>query len=112
VQGKTTKKLLRFLARKHLPGEPYRQPKRGFEVPLKKWVNQDLRGIIDDYLNSKQAFFLQFLDVKFVHDLMKKRVRVSEEKRAKMLWSLFALEVWHKNFAASKPDVKNMRYAA
>lgn len=112
VQGKTTKKLLRFLARKHLPGEPYRQPKRGFEVPLKKWVNQDLRSIIDDYLNSKQAFFLQFLDVKFVQDLMKKRVRVSEEKRAKMLWSLFALEVWHKNFEASKPDVKNLRYAA
>src|SRR5205085_5601916 len=39
INGGTTKYLLRNLAKKYLPGQLINQPKRGFEIPLKDWVN-------------------------------------------------------------------------
>ncbi|MEA1917622.1 MAG: asparagine synthase (glutamine-hydrolyzing), partial [Campylobacterota bacterium] len=42
IKGKTTKYILRELSKKYLPQQLITQPKRGFEVPLKKWVEEDL----------------------------------------------------------------------
>lgn len=96
LKGKTTKYLLRQLAGKYLPGELIHQPKRGFEIPLKAWVEDELREVIFDHLDTN-SFAAKFVDRKFINDLKDSRVKVSREKRAKMLWALFALEVWYKH---------------
>jgi asparagine synthase (glutamine-hydrolysing) len=96
VSGTTTKYLLRHLAKKYLPGELINQPKRGFEPPLRSWVDHELRNLIGDYLNSADALYPSFVNRKFVRDLLDKRGNVPPEKRAKMLWLIFTLEVWYK----------------
>jgi asparagine synthase (glutamine-hydrolysing) len=95
VRGKTTKYLLRKLAVKILPTGISSQPKRGFEIPLKAWVNGELNSMIGDYLFSKNTCYTQFIDQKQIELLWTKKWRVSDEKRAKMLWSLFCCEVWY-----------------
>src|SRR5258705_12089182 len=40
IKGRQTKYLLRKLAEKYLPFELIDQPKRGFEIPLKKWMDK------------------------------------------------------------------------
>jgi asparagine synthase (glutamine-hydrolysing) len=95
VKGGTTKYLLRQLAVKYLPGELINQPKRGFEVPLKQWVDKELKEIIFSYLDSSSSYANEFIDKKFVQDLLHRKIHVSDEKRAKMLYTLFALNVWH-----------------
>lgn len=97
VNGKRTKVLLRTLAEKYLPAELVHQPKRGFEIPLKRWVNHELKDMIWGYLQSGDNLYSKFIQPSFVYDLMENKIRVPEEKRAKMIWTLFALEVWHKN---------------
>ncbi len=101
IRGATTKFLLRNLAKKYLPANLIDQPKRGFEVPLKNWVNGELRSVIGDYLVSPSALHPSFVDKKFTQSLLDSRHRVPEEKRAKMLWTLFCLEVWYKNIYLS-----------
>jgi asparagine synthase (glutamine-hydrolysing) len=96
IKGGTTKYLLRKLAEKYLPSELINQPKRGFEVPLQQWVNVQLRSVMSDYLLSADAYYKNFIDISFVQDLLDNRVSVMAEKRAKMLWLLFTLEVWYK----------------
>lgn len=96
INGTTTKFLLRNLAKKYLPASLIHQPKRGFEIPLKDWVNGELREIIGDYLNSPSALHPSFVDKKFTESLLNSRKRVPAEKRAKMLWTLFCMEVWYK----------------
>lgn len=88
-----TKYILRKLGKKYLPEELINQPKRGFEVPLKKWVNDDLKEIIFDALN-KGCYSEKFIERRFIDDLLYRKIIVSEEKRAKMLWSMFCLEAW------------------
>jgi asparagine synthase (glutamine-hydrolysing) len=95
IKGVTTKHLLRQLAKKYLPAELIDQPKRGFEVPLKKWVNQELKEIIFSYLDSSSSYADEYIDKKFIRNLLQNKIQVSEEKRAKMLYTLFALNVWH-----------------
>lgn len=96
IKGNTTKYLLRKLAGKYLPAELINQPKRGFEIPLKNWIDGELRDPIHDYLSSPDCFFQNFVDKPFIHKLLNKKVRVPAEKRAKILWTLFTLEVWYK----------------
>ena len=97
IQGKQTKVLLRKLSEKYLPPSLIHQPKRGFEIPLKKWVNHELKEIISDYLHSAENLYSTFIDRHFVSDLLDNKVRISDEKRAKILWTIFSMEVWYKN---------------
>lgn len=97
IKGKTTKYLLRQLAVKYLPSVLIDQPKRGFEIPLKSWIDSELKEPVNDYLNSSQCFYKNFVQEEFVHDLLNKKVKISDEKRAKILWTLFSIEVWNKN---------------
>lgn len=95
----TTKAMLREVAKEYLPKELIYQPKRGFEVPLKKWVENDLREMIFDYLGA-DSYSSQFVPKAKIQELLHGRIDISAEKRAKMLWSMFALEVWHKGLKA------------
>lgn len=95
INGKTTKPILRSLAKKHLPPQIFNQPKRGFEIPLKKWVEKDLKDLIYGYLSPSNAYTYNFLNRKFVQQLLDKPLSVPAEKRAKMLWTLFSLELWY-----------------
>jgi asparagine synthase (glutamine-hydrolysing) len=104
IRGGTTKYLLRKIASGLLPPELINQPKRGFEIPLKAWVNQDLNEIIMDYLHGSNPFFTNFISQQKVKELINRKWPVSEEKRAKMLWSLFCAEVWNKKcFLINQP---------
>jgi len=96
IKGTTTKVILRELAMEYLSTELISQPKRGFEVPLKSWVENDLKENISDAL-SGDCYSYKFIDKKFITNLLNKDIDVSDEKRAKMLWSLFCLEIWYKN---------------
>ncbi len=96
IKGTTTKYILRELAKQYLPKELISQPKRGFEVPLKNWVENDLKENIFDTLDAN-CYSQKFIDKKFIKNLLDKKVDVSDEKRAKMLWTLYSLEIWNKN---------------
>lgn len=96
IMGKTTKFLLRQLAKKYLPSELINQPKRGFEIPLRKWLDNELKEIVFDYLTGNNNFHSNFVNGNFVTNLLEKKIKISDEKRAKILWTLFSMEVWHK----------------
>ena len=96
INGTTTKFLLRNLAKKYLPEALINQPKRGFEPPLRHWVDNELRQLIGDYLTSSNALYPAFINKKFIMDLLDNHGNVPPEKRAKMLWLVFTLEVWYK----------------
>jgi asparagine synthase (glutamine-hydrolysing) len=95
VKGSVTKRILRELSKEYLPPQLINQPKRGFEIPLKKWIDKDLKDVIFDYLGDN-AYCYSFVDKTFVQNLKQNKVKISKEKRAKILWMLFTLEVWYK----------------
>ena len=102
VKKTQTKYILRKLSEKYLPAELINQPKRGFEIPLKKWIDRELKDMISTYIFSPDAYCNNFVDPDFVKNLWNKKVKTGDEKRAKMIWTLFALEVWYKKVYKEK----------
>ncbi|MBL7744898.1 MAG: asparagine synthase (glutamine-hydrolyzing) [Chitinophagaceae bacterium] len=96
IKGGQTKYLLRKLAEKYLPDALINQPKRGFEIPLKQWIDNELKDIIAAYILSPDAYCRNFVQPSFIENLWERKVKTGDEKRAKMIWTLFALEVWYK----------------
>jgi len=97
IKGIKTKVILRGLAKKYLPEDLIDQPKRGFEIPLSKWVDTELREIMNEYLLAPDALYPCILKRKFIEDLLSGKVSVSGECPAKMLFCVFSLEVWYKS---------------
>ena len=95
IKGLKTKFILRQLAKKYSFDKLYKMPKRGFEAPLKNWVENDLKENIYDRLSSKNSYTSNFINQKVIRKLLSEKMSVSKEKRAKMLWTLYTLEVWN-----------------
>ena len=96
ISGFKTKLILRELSKKYLPIELINQPKRGFEIPLKKWVY----GILDEPIRNAlidNSFASNYVDQKFINTLFSDNLSPKTEKNAKMIWSLYCLEIWYKN---------------
>jgi asparagine synthase (glutamine-hydrolysing) len=102
INGQQTKFLLRTLAEKYLPSELINQPKRGFEIPLKKWIDGELKNMIADYILSPNAYCRAFVKPSFIEQLWERKFPCGDEKRAKMIWTLFALEVWYRKSYLNK----------
>ena len=102
INGSTTKHLLRTLAKKYLPETLIHQPKRGFEIPLKSWVNHELKEMMHDYISSSTALNRDIVNYRFTEKLLNNSINVPAEKRAKILWMLFCMEVWYKKIYLSK----------
>ncbi len=97
ISSKQTKFVLRNLAKKYLPSEIHHQPKRGFEIPLKNWINGLLSEIVYDTLNQNNLFVENFIHKNFIQSLLESKVNVSDEKRAKMIYQLLVTELWAKD---------------
>lgn len=103
LRGTTTKYLLRRLAAKYLPPDLPGQPKRGFEIPLKHWMDTELKDLCHAYLSAPGALYPSLVRPAFVRDLLDRKVPVSDEKRAKMLYTLLCLEVWYREVFRKSP---------
>ena len=95
INGLKTKYILRELCKQYSLYEVYNQPKKGFEVPLSNWVENDLKENIYDRLLSQNAYSKNFINHTFLDNLLNKSQLFPREKRSKILWNLFSLEVWH-----------------
>jgi len=97
IHGKTTKRILRDLTMKYSLDGVSNQPKRGFEVPLKSWIEGELKENIIDSLGDG-SYAESYVNSKFIHKILHSKKTIPREKRAKILWNLYALEVWHNNY--------------
>ncbi len=102
IRGRQTKYLLRRLAAKYLPAALVNQPKRGFEIPLKLWVNGQLADIIHSYLTASGSLTSQMVAPAFITKLLANSIKIQAEKRAKILWTLFSMEVWYQKVYLGK----------
>jgi asparagine synthase (glutamine-hydrolysing) len=92
--GIETKPILRSLARKYLPSLVSRGPKRGFEVPLYRWVSHDLRELRDDLVLSRSGLLASIFDRRKLERLLRDPVRGSRVRWAQLRWILIMLAAW------------------
>jgi asparagine synthase (glutamine-hydrolysing) len=92
-----TKYLLKKIAEKYLPARLLYTEKRGFGVPVDRWIQTDLSGIFEAVVFSSYARQRNYFDYDFIQKIWnEQRSRTGAHKHR--LWSLFWLELWHLMF--------------
>lgn len=92
-----TKHLLRLAMRDTLPREILRRRKAGFGAPIRKWLRQDLKEIVDEILSVNSLLRRGYFNPSAV------RKMVDEDRKgladnAYRIWALITLELWHRTF--------------
>jgi asparagine synthase (glutamine-hydrolysing) len=97
VSGKFKKKILQDTFRGILPEELYRRPKHGFEVPLLKWLQTELRSLIEeDLLNDKRIQEQGIFDPLTIRALKDKLFSYNPGDATARIWGLIVWQFWFK----------------
>lgn len=97
IDGKRRKKLLQDSFRAFLPSELYDRPKKGFEVPLLKWLRKDLKGLIKDDLFSKKFIEEQgIFNYNEIRKLKSRLFTLSPGDVHARVWGLVVFQWWWK----------------
>jgi asparagine synthase (glutamine-hydrolysing) len=72
-------------------------PKRGFEIPLRTWLQRDLHELVMDTLGSDGARVRDYVSSSFVDDFVQGKV-LKDRNWAFMTYMLLVLELWLREF--------------
>ena len=92
-QGKVA---LKRAAEKWLPREIVYRPKASFGTPLRAWVRNDLREVINDVLLHGELAGSGMVQAGELRRLIQDE-QAGREDRAKQIWQLLTLELWYRN---------------
>ena len=94
IRNFTNKYILRKFMEKKLPPEIVNRKKRGFLVPVGKWLSGELRSYARDSLISKNGFSAQMLGLGKIESLFKPRKGLGALENKILLWRLLIFELW------------------
>ncbi|MFW6227540.1 MAG: asparagine synthase (glutamine-hydrolyzing) [Bacteroidota bacterium] len=94
IKGKTTKYLLKKLLFSYIPQKYFDRPKKGFAIPLQKWMKKELKPFVLDYLNQDSQQKHGIFETAVVQKLISKFYDVNNDYLYNRIWSLVVLQKW------------------
>jgi asparagine synthase (glutamine-hydrolysing) len=85
-----------------LPRDIIWRPKAGFGAPIRGWLVNDLRPMIDDLLSAERVAARGLFEPHEVRRLISATQQGTEDN-ALRLWALLTLELWHQRFVDRTP---------
>lgn len=94
-RGKVSKYLLKEVLYDYVPKKIFERPKWGFSIPLNHWLKNELKYLIDDYLNQSTVQQCGLVHYSYV-EVLKNRFFKGEDYLYNRLWALILLHKWFK----------------
>jgi asparagine synthase (glutamine-hydrolysing) len=88
-----TKRVLKETFKDLLPPGHTRRPKSGFEIPISRWLRNELSFLVDDYLSEERIRDQGIFNVTVVQDLVRSH-RQAKTDTSWMLWNLIVFQHW------------------
>lgn len=97
IDSNQRKKIVKDAFKDYLPVELYTRGKQGFEVPLLKWFQTDLKTMItDDLLNDEFIKEQNIFDVEGVRKLKAELFSNNPNDAVAQVWALIVFQYWWK----------------
>ncbi len=100
LKGFTSKYVLKKAIENKLPDRVTQRPKKGFGVPIAKWVKGELKGLFQDFLSPIRVKREGFLNPEYVSQLLQDHLLNRRDNR-KQLWTLLVWELWLNRYCPS-----------
>ena len=100
-KGSISKYILKKVASNHLPNKIINRKKKGFGIPIAKWIKNDLRGVFEDtFLNNTSSH--EYFNSRALEKLLMDHLSNKKDNR-KQLWTLFIFMNWHQTHSKKHP---------
>ncbi len=93
LRGLTGKYLLKRAMRDRVPREIIKRPKKGFGMPVAKWVKGELRPLVRDTFSPERLKRRGLFNPQYVQKLLDEHERGAADHR-KLIWTLLMFELW------------------
>lgn len=94
LNGLTTKPVLRELSKRYLPAPVQAAPKRGFEVPMVRWLRGDLRALAADVILSRAGLLSDWFNRAALEGLLRNDEGIEPARWGRQVWMLLVLGMW------------------
>ena len=91
------KRILRDILKEYIPERIFDQPKKGFSVPLGKWIRENLKEDVFKELNNDFLNKVPNLDVEKIKSQLNMHF-VGSYDHSFNIWKLYVLAKWYKEF--------------
>lgn len=95
IRNSIQKYLLKEVLYDYIPEKYFNRPKWGFAIPLKQWLKNELKYLLDEYLSDEILNQFKIVNTEEVKTL-KKRFFNKEDYLYNRLWLLIVLHKWLK----------------
>lgn len=95
-----TKRILKDILEEYIPREVFTQPKKGFSIPLEKWLRNELKADVLQKLNDSFLYSVPNLDV----EKFKKELSLHFQGKRNYvfnIWKVYVLALWCEEFGIS-----------
>ncbi|MCG6882081.1 MAG: asparagine synthase (glutamine-hydrolyzing) [Deltaproteobacteria bacterium] len=96
-RGGEGKYLLKRLLSRYVPERLFDRPKKGFSVPLERWLRVDLKEMVSDYLSESRLKSEGLFDCDLVNTHLKDHFSGKANHRHR-LWTLLMWEMWREKW--------------
>jgi asparagine synthase (glutamine-hydrolysing) len=110
ASGFRTKRLLKHLAERYVPREAIYRPKVGFAVPISPWFSGPMQALVRATLLSDRSFSRGYFRPEAVRHVVEQHM-AGQVDRSRSLWTLLALEIWHRIFVDDAGDLASSERA-
>ena len=93
LRGGVTKSVLRRAYADLLPTEVLEGKKRGFEVPVERWLQTEWRVLLQDLLGAQEPEAAAYVDRRFLRDLIADRLE-GDWNVPMLKYTMLVLELW------------------
>jgi asparagine synthase (glutamine-hydrolysing) len=93
LKGFNSKYILKRAMKNWLPDEVIKRPKKGFGVPIAKWIKGPLKELFSDLLSTDRIKREGFLNPGYADKLLQDHLLRKRDNR-KQLWTLLVWELW------------------
>lgn len=100
IKGSVTKYLLRKVAANYLPDRIVRRPKKGFGIPVGKWLKDEFKPVVDELLTESFIRRQSLFNWTYIDRLLQEHYQGKADRR-KELWTLLMFQWWWRKFFMS-----------
>lgn len=93
LKGLTGKYILKKAMRGRLPDDVIDRPKKGFGMPVAKWVKGELRNLVHDTFAPDRLRRQGLINPEYVQKMLREHERGVADHR-KLIWTLLMFELW------------------
>lgn len=93
-KGMTGKYILKQLMKDKIPTEIINRKKKGFGIPISKWLREDLKELCEKLLSKEEIEKSNLFNYEFIKKLKEGHFN-KRENNARKLWSLMIFQLWY-----------------